>query len=58
MNIKQWIIQNLTEVSLIDTYDGVIKYPEYKNWLIENDFSVVFEDLPYQDMGNVLFKKK
>lgn len=46
-----------TEVSLIDTYDGVIKYPEYKNWLIENDFSVVFEDLPYQDMGNVLFKK-
>jgi FkbM family methyltransferase len=47
-----------TEVSLIDTYDGVVKYPEYKNWLLDNGFKVIFEDLQYMDMGNVLFTKQ
>lgn len=46
-----------TEVSLIDTYSGVIKYPEYRDWLLENGFIIIFEDLPYKDMGNVLFKR-
>ena len=46
-----------TEVSLIDTYDGVMKYPEYRDWLLSKGFTIIFEDLPYQDMGNVLFKK-
>jgi FkbM family methyltransferase len=47
-----------TEVSLIETYEGVIKYPEYKDWLLQNGFRIVFEDLPYKDMGNVLFEKQ
>ena len=47
-----------TEVSLIDTYEGVVKYPEYKDWLIQNGFKIIFEDLPYKDMGNVLFAQE
>ena len=47
-----------TEVSLIETYDDVILYPEYKKFLIDNQFEIVFEDLPWRDMGNVLFRKK
>ena len=46
-----------TEVSLIETYSEVTKYEEYKSMLLESGFEVVFEDLPWQDMGNVLFKK-
>lgn len=47
-----------TEVSLIETYENVMLYPEFKNFLIENNFEVIFEDLPWKDMGNVLFKNK
>jgi FkbM family methyltransferase len=47
-----------TEVSLIETYEGVMLYPDFKKLLIENNFEVVFEDLPHKDMGNVLFKNK
>lgn len=46
-----------TEISLIDTYEGVVKYPEYKSWLLQNGFCVLFEDLQYKDMGNVLFQR-
>ena len=46
-----------TEVSLIETYDKVMKYEEYRSMLLENGFEVVFEDLPWDDMGNILFKK-
>ena len=45
-----------TEVSLIETYENVILYPQYKDFLQSNNFEVVFEDLPWSDMGNVLFK--
>jgi FkbM family methyltransferase len=45
-----------TEVSLIETYSGVIMYPEFKAFLEDNNFEVVFEDLPWKDMGNVLYK--
>jgi FkbM family methyltransferase len=47
-----------TEVSLIETYEGVMKYPEFKNFLSENNFEVVGEELVWIDMGNVLFKNK
>jgi FkbM family methyltransferase len=47
-----------TEVSLIETYENVMLYPEFKNFLIENDFEIIFEDLPWKDMGNVLLKNK
>jgi FkbM family methyltransferase len=44
-----------TEVSLIETYEGVLLYPEFKKWLEKQGFFVIMEDLPYKDMGNVLF---
>jgi len=44
-----------TEVSLIETYQGVILYPEFRKWLESCGFVVVWEELPYEDMGNVLF---
>ena len=47
-----------TEVSLMETYRGVMLYPEYKKFLLDNNFEVVFEDLPWKDMGNVLFRNK
>lgn len=47
-----------TEVSLIETYEGVMKYPEFKEFLLSNGFEVVAEELPWVDMGNVLFKNK
>ena len=47
-----------SEVSLIETYDGVMMYPEFKVFLEKNDFEMVFEDLPWKDMGNVLYRNK
>lgn len=47
-----------TEVSLIETYKGVMLYPEFRAWMEERGFFVLREDLPYDDMGNVLFIKK
>lgn len=45
-----------TEVSLTELYEGIILYPEYKKFLLENGFEVIFEDLPWKNGGNVLFK--
>jgi FkbM family methyltransferase len=45
-----------TEVSLIETYENVMTYDEYKEFFHQNNFEVVFEDLPWPDMGNVLFR--
>jgi hypothetical protein len=47
-----------TEVSLIETYSEVLLYPEFKTWLEKQGFEMVLEDLPYDDMGNVLFVRK
>lgn len=47
-----------SEVSLIETYDGVIMYPDFKVFLENNNFEMVFEDLPWKDMGNVLYRNK
>lgn len=44
-----------TEVSLLETYSEVPLYPEFRSWLEQQGFSVVREELPWQDMGNVLF---
>lgn len=46
-----------SEVSLIETYENVIKYDEFKKYMIDIGFNIVFEDFPWRDMGNVLFKK-
>jgi FkbM family methyltransferase len=46
-----------TEVSLIETYEGVELYTEFKKFIESSGFEVIHEDLPFKDMGNVLFKK-
>lgn len=46
------------EVSLIDTYEDTLKYPEFKSWLSSQGFEVAIEALPWRDMGNVLFVRK
>jgi FkbM family methyltransferase len=46
-----------TEVSLIETYEGVPLYDEVKAFLLSKGFTVKKEYLPYKDMGNVLFIK-
>jgi FkbM family methyltransferase len=55
MSMSEYIY---AEVSLIDTYEGVQKYPEFKKFMEENGFEAIHEELPWQDMGNVLFKNK
>lgn len=47
-----------TEVSLVETYEGVGRYEALKTFLAEQGFEVVREELPWPDMGNVLFVKK
>lgn len=47
-----------TEVSLIETYEGVALYPELKAFLMEQGFVVKQEQLPWPDMGNVLFVRE
>jgi len=44
-----------TEVSLIETYEQTVLYPEFRDWLIAQGFSVEIEELPFKDMGNVVF---
>ncbi len=56
------IISNTTyiysEVSLTETYENVIIYDKFKEYMLDIGFDIVFEDLPWQDSGNVLFQKK
>lgn len=46
-----------TEVSLIETYENVVLYSDFRNLMVEMGFKIVFEDLPWGDMGNVLFER-
>ena len=45
-----------SEVSLIETYENVVLYEDFKSYMESINFKVIFEDLPWEDMGNVLFK--
>lgn len=45
-----------SEVSLIETYENVVLYENFKSYMESINFKVVFEDLPWEDMGNVLFR--
>jgi FkbM family methyltransferase len=47
-----------SEVSLKPMYQGGPLYPEFREWMAANGFSVVREKLPYQDMGNVVFARR
>lgn len=42
------------EVSLAEVYEGVPLYGEARRFLEERGFQVIFEQLPWQDAGNVL----
>tara|TARA_B100000287_G_scaffold361451_1_gene354219 strand:- start:2844 stop:3488 length:645 start_codon:yes stop_codon:yes gene_type:complete len=45
-----------SEVSLMEMYEGVPLIDEYKSNMNQLGFEVVWEDLPWQDMGDVLFR--
>ena len=45
-----------SEVSLIETYENVVLYEDFKSYMESVNFKVVFEDLPWEDMGNVLLE--
>ena len=47
-----------SEVSVLENYENQILYKDYKNFMIENGFTVHFEDIRWEDGGNVLFKNK
>ena len=47
-----------TEVSLLQMYEDCPLYPEFRAWLESEGFEVVAEQLPWKDMGNVLFIRK
>jgi len=47
-----------TETNIIETYEGVELYDNYKKWLIENGFKVIFETFsPTGDQGDSFFSK-
>jgi FkbM family methyltransferase len=52
LNITKYLY---TEVSTLENYEGIILYPEFKIFLEESGFTVVYEELEWQDGGNVLF---
>ena len=44
-----------TEVSLIEMYEGIPLYNQFKSWLETKGFVVAKEEIISPDMGNVLF---
>lgn len=46
-----------TEVNLTETYEKNILYKDYRKFLEDSGFEIIFEDLQWVDSGNVLFKK-
>jgi FkbM family methyltransferase len=44
-----------TEVSLMEVYENVMLYNDYKSFLESNGFIVLHEELPNKDQGDVLF---
>ena len=47
-----------SEVSIMEMYEGVPLIDEYKKNMNELGFDVVFEDLPWEDMGDILFENR
>lgn len=56
-NILKTLRVLYTEVSLIEMYEETLLYEEYKNWLINQGFVLIKEELPWKDMGNALFAR-
>lgn len=53
LNITKYLY---TEVSTIENYEGIVLYPEFKHFLEKSGYRVVYEELKWQDGGNVLFE--
>jgi FkbM family methyltransferase len=47
-----------TEVSLVENYEGLVVYKDYRGFLESLGFEVVSEGIYWEDGGNVLFKNK
>jgi hypothetical protein len=47
-----------TEVSIMENYEGMILYPEYKRFLESSGYEIVYDELEWVDGGNVLFENK
>lgn len=47
-----------TEINLKETYKGVGLYSEYKQWLISNGMTLIFENIYWKDSGNALFLRR
>ncbi len=48
----------MTEVNLVELYQGCMLYVPFKEWLESEGFEVVKEDLPLNAWGDVLFVRK
>lgn len=48
----------LAEVSLIETYESAPLADELKEFLLARGFKVLVEEMPYPDMGDILFVRK
>ncbi|MEX1002114.1 MAG: FkbM family methyltransferase [Crocinitomicaceae bacterium] len=57
-NILNKVKVLFTEVSLIETYEGVPLYNEFRAFLESKGFEVYKEYLYWEDMGNVLFVRR
>jgi hypothetical protein len=40
----------------MEMYEGTILYDKFKDNMKQIGFDVIFEELPWKDMGNVLFE--
>jgi FkbM family methyltransferase len=47
-----------TEISKIELYEGQGLYIAYKKWLLDSNFTLIKEDLPWGFAGNALFVRK
>jgi len=47
-----------TEVSLMELYEGTTLYPQFKEWLQAQGFTLVKEVLPWDSCGDALFIKE
>ncbi len=47
-----------SEVSVLENYENQILYEDFKKFMIDNGFKVHFEDIRWEDGGNVLFKNR
>lgn len=46
-----------TEVNTKELYEGIALYDKYKQFLLSEGFEVVMENIPWQDGGDVLFRR-